>query len=347
MVSRGGPYRDGGRGADFRRILGRIFGDAENPMGWALSLGRVSGIRVRVHLLFLVYAVAQILYSIPRDTMGVGFTVTAMASLFVIVLLHEFGHCFACRAVGGEADDILMWPLGGLATCNPPHEWRAHLITALGGPAVNVVLAPVFVGALWASGQQDAILFNPFRPSISVTALSSWWVVTLWWLHYTNVLILGFNLLMPLFPLDGGRVLQAVLWRRMGYTPAMDLAATIGVFAAGGLALFALVGNHLMLFGIALFAGLVCWQERRQLRAADALGDAGFESIYRAQQEEARERRGPSRREVRRAEREREDQAELDRILAKIASTGMGSLNSKEQKFLREATERKRRGEGP
>lgn len=342
-----GSYRGEGRGADFRRILGRIFGDAENPMGWALSLGRVAGIRVRVHLLFIIYAVAQILYSIPRDTMGVGFTASAMASLFVVVLLHEFGHCFACRAVRGEADDILMWPLGGLATCNPPHEWRAHLVTALGGPAVNVVLAPVFIGALWAVGQKDAILFNPFKPSVSVTLLGSWWLVFLWWLHYTNVLILGFNLLMPLFPLDGGRVLQAILWRRMGYTASMDATATIGLFAAGALGVFAVVGNHMMLLMIALFGGLYCWQERRRLRAADDLGDVGFEAIYRAQQEEARERRGPSRREKRRVENERAAQDELDRILAKIAASGMGSLSAREKKTLREATEQKRRGGSP
>ncbi|MBL0920687.1 MAG: hypothetical protein IBJ10_01015 [Phycisphaerales bacterium] len=344
MVSRGGPYRDsGGRGADFRRILGRIFGDAENPMGWALTVGRVAGIRVRLHLLFIVYATAQILYSIPRDTLGVGFTALAMTSLFVIVLLHEFGHCFACRAVGGEADDILMWPLGGLATVSPPHEWRAHLITTLGGPAVNAALTPVFAGLLMLAGQGDAVLFNPFRPSVAVGAMGSWWLVALWWLHYTNLLILGFNMLLPLFPLDGGRTLQAVLWRRMGYAPSMDVAATVGVFGAIALGVFALVGDHVLLLGIAIFAGLVSWQERRRLRAADDLGEVGFESVYRAQQEEARER-GPTRSQRKQAEREQQVQVELDRILAKIAASGMGALSAKEKKALRDATERKRRG---
>src|SRR5690606_11149391 len=152
----------GGGGARFRAMVGRVFGDAENPMQWAVTLGHVAGIRVRIHVIFILYAAAQLLVSvISRDALGPQFVAISLAWLFGLVLLHEFGHCFACRAVGGEAGDILMWPLGGLASVMPPDTPRAHLITTLGGPGVTLALLPIFVAAMRAAGIGDRILFNP------------------------------------------------------------------------------------------------------------------------------------------------------------------------------------------
>ena len=139
--------------ADDRDKLGRPGGDwrglrpsFDNPFSWAVSLGRISGILIRVHLLFLLFVVIELLRATqPNHGSSHDFllAVISMASLFVIVLAHEFGHCLACRWKGGEADEILMWPLGGLAYCRPPQNWVAHFITAAGGPMVNVVLCIV------------------------------------------------------------------------------------------------------------------------------------------------------------------------------------------------------------
>lgn len=321
--------------------MGRVFGDAENPMGWALPLFRVAGIRVRVHLLFIVYALGVVLFSIARDTMGVGYTLLEMAILFVLVLMHEFGHCFAARLVGGEADDILMWPLGGLATTSPPDTWRAHLIVTLGGPAVNVLLFPVFAIALTGAGLGETVWFNPLRPGAALALLSSWWEVALWWAHFLNLTLLAFNVLLPMFPLDGGRIVQSVLWARLGRRASMEIATVVGMVGAGALGVAGLATERATLVGIAAFCALVCWTERKRLRAPDEIGDTAYAAALR---EQTREQEDAARRAAA-ARREREQEAaEMDRVLAKIAATGMGSLTPKEKRFLEDATARKRAG---
>jgi len=114
-----------------------------DPMSWALPVYRLFGITVRIHLLFFVVTLGLFLRQIGQENNVVSwvdvlfFTVIL---LFGIILLHEYGHCFGGRAVGGEANDILIWPLGGLAMVDVPHQWRAHTITIAAGPAVNVAL---------------------------------------------------------------------------------------------------------------------------------------------------------------------------------------------------------------
>src|SRR5204863_6917894 len=109
--SRGG----GGAGS----VLRRIFGNGENPFEWAVPLYTAWGIRVRIHLVFVLMIIAELLLSFVKDAIGWQYKALGLGSLFVLVLLHEYGHCIACRRVGGTADQILMWPLGGLAYCAP------------------------------------------------------------------------------------------------------------------------------------------------------------------------------------------------------------------------------------
>lgn len=327
------------RGRGFRATFARIFGDAEHPLSWAVSVGSIAGIRIRIHLLFIVYAAAQILWSINQDFFGPGYTAIAMAALFMIVLLHEFGHCLACRMVDGDADEILMWPLGGLASCHPPNHWKAHLITTIGGPAVNVIILPITAAALWAAGKPQTILFNPLNIGVVFFDLNTWWMVTLWLLHAVNLAILAFNVLLPIFPLDGGRIMQAVMWRSVGRRQSMETATFVGLIAAGVLAVFALVADTVLVLGIAIFCALVCWSERQRLRAPETLG-ADFDLFEEDMDDAARER--VARRAQRKLKRDAKEQAELDRILSKIAHSGMDSLSGREKRALRRATNRKR-----
>src|SRR5260370_11473672 len=113
-----------------------------DPLSWSLPIGRLFGITVRVHLLFPFVAGGLILRAAwqktPPPIEGAWLDATVvMALLFVSVVLHEFGHCFAARSVGGDAQDILIWPLGGLANVQVPQHPRANLITAACGPLVN------------------------------------------------------------------------------------------------------------------------------------------------------------------------------------------------------------------
>src|SRR6266849_3132095 len=123
----------------------------QDPFSWAFPLGRFFGIPVRVHVVFPLVAAGLILRVAYQKDVWPGTWIYAtmlMALLFVIVLLHEFGHCFGARAVDGDAQEVLMWPLGGLAFVEVPHTPRANFIATAAGPAVNLVLC-LFVGLLF------------------------------------------------------------------------------------------------------------------------------------------------------------------------------------------------------
>jgi len=345
-----------GDGGGFRGALRRMFTEGDF-FSWSFHLFTLFGIRVRIHLLFVLFIAFELIASLIRADAGVlGFkyTLLVVSALWLTVLLHEFGHCFACRWVGGEADDILMWPLGGLASCAPPHDWKASLITTVGGPAVNVLLAPILgMAVYWAAGSWDAVLFNYFDP-VSVfrrpTGLDAWWKVALWSIFYTNLVLLAFNVLLPMFPLDGGRIAQELMWWRLGYRRSMVIATNLGLIAAIALGVFALVTNQSILIGIALFAGLTCYSQRRNLEfLEEGIPGYDFSRGYRGMPAGGRDS-GPSRAEQRkykealkRQQREQREQAEVDRILAKIAASGMDSLTRAERRTLARATENKRR----
>jgi Zn-dependent protease len=293
--------------------------------------------------------VAELLWTIPRGWMGVGYVAIGMGVLFLIVLLHEFGHCFACRWVGGEADQILMWPLGGLAFTAPPEGWKASFVTTAGGPLVNVLIAPVAAaGVLAAGGGIDALVFNPFNPTFALLQLTSWWGVALWWVYYLNLVLLAFNVLMPMFPLDGARMVQELLWARIGRRRSMQIAVNVGLVTAVVVGVLGLTGGESRLFGLAVFCGLTCWMERRNLQFMEdpALAGYDFERGYRGMPGAAGREEEPaaaeSKREARRREREEREQADVDRILGKIAESGLASLTRGERAALHRATERKR-----
>lgn len=333
-----------GSGDRFRGMLARVFGDAENPMQWAVTVGRVAGIRVRIHVIFIIYAVAQLLFAgISRDTIGLSFTAIAIAWLFVIVLLHEFGHCFACRWVGGEADDILMWPLGGLASVMPPDTPRANFVTTAGGPAVNVILLVPLAVLMYVFGMGDRLIFNPLEFS-SVFHNLTWGQTALFLAYVVNLAILLFNVILPIFPLDGGRMLYAGLWSKLGKRKAMDISLTIGFVGSIALGVFGLVANQTLLLGVAVFAGITCFLERRTLRAADELTSPWAESAMWREGDDEPEPKGPSKKELKERAREEAEKEDLDRVLEKIAKTGMDSLTKSERKTLESATKKRQKG---
>jgi Zn-dependent protease len=359
-------WQDRDYGDEARDRMGRPGGDwqgvrptFDNPMSWSLPLGRVIGIAVRVHIIFLIYIVIQLARSLtsPHTAVAVplGFALTALqlGCLFGIVLLHEFGHCFACRRTGGEADEILMWPLGGLAFCRPAQEWRAHLITAAGGPAVNVIifilLAPV-LGLICQSW--SAAIPNPLFPQLPVLpgGQQPWWLLAMFFVHQVSLILLLFNLL-PIFPLDGGRIVQTALWPRFGYARSMRLAVYTGYIGAIGLFIFGAVFREWMLVAIAAFGGITCWLTLKQLQWTESImgteSDSYAASLWDDEEKESGKPPKPDRAERRRARRarlEEEEAAEVDRILTKIAEHGMESISRRERSLLKRVTDRKKQG---
>ena len=337
----------------FRARIVRFFqGDFFN---WGLKLYRAWGIEVRLHLLFILVALGQIFQGLVKDQASIRYWAMGFASLFGLVLLHEYGHCIACRRVGGSADRIVLWPLGGLARCAPPHNWRADLITTIGGPAVNLILMPVFAGLLLAAGVEwGAVVFNPFSASVVLTGLTLRdgttpdWLNWLWLTHSTNAALFFFNVLLPMYPMDSARMVQALMWRRLGHQRATDIIIKIGLAVAILMLVLAGSFRNVWAMELAVFGAICCWQERRQLQMLQsdpALVGYDFDRGNAGMPGAADESR-PSSRSERAKERQRKkdqaDQAELDRILAKIATSGMSSLSKSEKRWLERATERRR-----
>lgn len=196
-----------------------------------IPLGRWFGITVTIHWSFFL----GLLYFMRGDDLA--FTVLAFLLLFSIVLMHEFGHSFACKLMKGQADHIVLWPLGGLAFVNPPAKPLAHLVTTAGGPLVNVLLIPVFYG-LFEYGIPAAFDAGWKVPQLLVELV--------WTGQRINLFLLIFNLL-PVYPLDGGRIVQEILWFIVGYPKSLLIAGMVGT--AGGIAF---IGLGLGLFPISI-----------------------------------------------------------------------------------------------
>ena len=321
----------------FRGYFSRIFGEGDNPMRWALPLYRLWGITVKLHIFFIIFIAIELIRSAGPNSYGFVMTAIWLTILFGIVLLHEYGHCFACRWVKGEADEILLWPLGGLAYCRPPHDWKSELITVLGGPGVNAALLPILGLATYVvTGGWQYVFFNPMR---LVGPPGGYAEQIVFLMHVINTMLLLFNMLLPMFPMDGGRVVQCLMWRKLGYEKSLYISCNIGFGAAIVVAIVALGFDKMLLLGIALFGGLTCWQQKQSLKMMGY--EPQYASAYQAA-EQNQKPKGPSRSQMAAIKKRQEEEAKVEQLLAKIAQQGMASLTPRERKFLDRVSQKKR-----
>jgi stage IV sporulation protein FB len=328
------------------------------PWTWSIPVARIAGITIRVHVIFFLYAIIMLLQSLPAGgATKLTFWPTALSIgvLFVVVLAHELGHCLACRLTGGQVDEVLMWPLGGLALCQSAPRWSAHLATALGGPCVNVLLCAVcgsMLGILLQNHTQDWLaiaISNPLHPMATIGKLSNgdWSLLTLATINEVSMIMLVLNLL-PIFPLDGGRIVQSALWPRLGYSRSMLVSLRIGYIAAILLGIYGAVVREWAAVAIALFGGVICFNTQRQLQWSDSeveLEDDEYALSPHGPAEPEAIPGAATRRErqaQRLAMREQQEAQEVDRILQKIGESGMPSLTRAEKELLHRVTERKR-----
>jgi len=223
----------------------------------SLHLFSAFGIDVFVHWTWFV--VAYLFYSMRGSVFGEGWWfVLTYGALFGIVLMHEFGHALACRSVGGRAEQIVLWPLGGVAYVEPPQRPGAVLWSIVAGPLVNVVLVPITVGL--------SIVASATLPETS-SLLQVVQVVTA-----INLTLLVFNM-MPIYPLDGGQTLWAILWFFMGRAKSLKVASTIGLCIAVFTAVFLIASGALLNGGAWLFilAVFVAWQAWEGRKAAELM----------------------------------------------------------------------------
>lgn len=326
-------------------------GGGWSVLNWLLTgsvpLFRVFGISVRMHAAFLVMVALWLLFGFGPGTPLV-FKLQVVAVLWTIIILHEFGHCFGARWTGGSAELITLNPLGGLAYAMAAHNPFSQTVTVAAGPAVNVIIC-IITGSILLPMTGDVPLtpWSGFRGFFS-----SDWATLLEWVmlfHSISLGLLYFNLL-PIFPLDGGQLLHAILWRPMGYYKAMWITVHIGLVGASLLILYGLIGVTGFGGGLMLFIGINCLLNCIQWRAALKQTDPySFESymaeggIERArvhtQRQDERESQRRAKARAREQEEERREKEEVDRILAKVAEQGMNSLSSREKKALARATE--------
>lgn len=310
----------------------------------AFPIGTYANIRVEVHITFFLV----LLFRLLRDG-DVLWTVRWSVLLFLSVLLHEFGHALSCRAVGGTANHILMWPLGGLAMVSPPHRAGAHFITTACGPLVNVVIAAIcYLVLLGVSGSDMAVGLNPLN--IWQGDFHGGVVGLIEDLFYVNYFLLLFNLALLFYPFDGGRLVQTALWMKIGYGKSMRVATVLGMAGAVGVALYGLAAGGLWLLLIALFGFVTCYKQSKMLKYEGPHYDTGMQYDTGVQFdpnahvdkkpnwfERMRQRRQEEKHRKKQQRREKQD-AEVDRILAKVHREGLASLSNREKKLLQEAT---------
>ena len=223
-------------------------------MRGAFPLFRVAGIQVYLHFTWFIIAALEVMRFGRRYHAPIWGAIEYLA-LFLIVLLHEFGHAFACRQTGGQADRIVLWPLGGIAFVKPPPRPGAYLWSIAAGPLVNAVLFPFLTLASFVIVHLHWRLVHPdaFRFVIG--------------LFYINAVLLFFNLI-PVFPLDGGQIVRGLLWLWLGPIRSLKIASIIGF---GGSIAFAVWAIAVQSIWIGVLAFFVFGQARVGWRAAQNL----------------------------------------------------------------------------
>jgi Zn-dependent protease len=192
----------------------------------SIHLFRFAGIDVFLHWSWFLVAVYEI-GSRAKAYSSLTWNVLEYLVLFLIVMLHEFGHALACRSVGGTANRITLWPMGGVAYVNPPRRPGATLWSIAAGPLVNVALIPILSALMWLD---KSLGWAQAMPNAHMFLLS---------ILYMNFFLLLFNLL-PIYPLDGGQILRSLLWFVVGRAHSLMVTTILGFVGAAGFVLVAL-----------------------------------------------------------------------------------------------------------
>ncbi len=394
-----------------------------DPMSWALPLFRASNILVKLHVFFIVVTLGLFIRQVTAKDNPIDWgdvLLFTVVLLFLVILLHEFGHCFAARWVGGDAKEILIWPLGGLAYVEVPHAPRPTFLVAAAGPATNAVICAVVAIPLLAAGflPNANPLSNPFvsemhnvrdgrdytseyglkvyqkgtadpvtqqarldeqtksqdnglrdrtawKPETArdvaermggERALAPGWAVWLNRTFWVSWVLFLFNLI-PAYPLDGGQMLQAVIWGRSDHRRGVTVAAYTGFAFALVFLIVSVAANETLFMGLSLFMLYECSNRLHQLATDEGpFGydfSAGYTSLERDDEPPPRPKKKASplarwwqARKAKKiaadAARRVRDEERMEELLGKIAATGMGSLTDAERRFLEQFSARYR-----
>lgn len=334
----------------------------------SFKVGRLFGINIRVHVLFVIYIAWRLFQGAGQGSMATSAAFLAM--LFGIVLIHEFGHCLGARAVGGDAENILMWPLGGLAFAHAPMRPWPQFVTVAAGPMVNVIFCIISAITIYVLSQGQLLPgINPVSQTVhfvgsnpAAIAQMPHWVNYVLLFYWVNLFILAFNLL-PIFPFDGGQLLHAIIWPFLGLQRASIVACYIGLTGCFFLGVWGLMQQIMILPFIAVFGGMACYQRLQAARYGLLYEDPAYTPVYnpRAQHSSfwGRLFRGRHHHSSpttptpnpnpgawdERQRRQRESEEELDRLLQKVSEQGIQSLTYTERQRLEHITRERQKEE--
>ncbi len=319
-----------------------------------IRFGHIYGIELWIHWTLLIWF-AYILYGAWIDLHKYQTGLETMLhtlfwwlAVFGTILIHELGHCYAAFRNGGGADAIVLWPLGGLAYCDAPQlPWNQFWVAA-GGPLMQ--LLPITItGAIILTFNLSAGVFPSYGQSYVSTILGA----LFWW----NLIILAFNLL-PIYPLDGGRIFQSLLWWKLkshGRASLITVWTSRITIIVCGLFSFIFLRDHWWpVFLVLIWAYYGTERLKIRLVSGEESEDhvfgydfsRGYTSLERTSSR-GRPRSRPSilnkireRSRTKRELQEEESRKRVDRLLEKIHRGGMASLSRSERKFLEQASKK-------
>ncbi|TWT58697.1 putative zinc metalloprotease Rip3 [Thalassoglobus neptunius] len=328
----------------------------QSPLILSIPLGRWFGVDVRMSVWF----VGLILIFCLRLGGALGLAVSAI--LFCSILAHEFAHVFGARATGGEGNEILMWPLGGLAFVSPAPSFYSEFWTTLAGPLSNAAICIICAPAVASSGMLLESLHPILLPYVDLSLSSpAVFLNSIFVLAFSiNFKLLLLNLL-PIYPLDGGQIafyIAKLHWERgVARLGTLYLGAVITIILALAGMLTAstdlvFIGFLLMVFVLQAHMTTVFAQRFGEVGLGYGLEDEGESYLnYLDEDEDPTPRPGPiqrwkAHRREKRLEREAQQQAEtsqrVDALLEKINLSGFNSLTDAEKKFLQQASSKYR-----
>jgi Zn-dependent protease/CBS domain-containing protein len=219
-------------------------------MSWSVNIGSIAGTAIRIHFTFLLFLAWIFIASwISGGPEAAWNGLLFMILLFACVLAHEFGHIFVARAFGVPTPDVTLLPIGGVARlARIPEAPVEELLIAIAGPLVNVAIALGLVALMGADLAPQRLAIVDSTHVSMVDRLAA-----------VNIFLAVFNMI-PAFPMDGGRVLRALLAIRLGHIRATEIAAKIGQLVAFALGFIGLFGNPILVF-IAIFVYLAASSE--------------------------------------------------------------------------------------
>lgn len=328
--------------AGVKLVFARIFGDGENPLAWGFKVGAYKGTPIKLHLLFVVYLLAELIFTLPANRDGMVFVFPRLIAMVLLVAAREIIHARAALKAGGSAVEIMLWPMGGLIPHEIPDEWAVRLRVALTPVLFNLAILPLFaIPLVLLTHDWQSLLVNPLtlRGPDSVLVFqdgtTAWWLVSLGAIHSVNLILIVFNLLLPMYPLDGAYILEASLLRSKSEHQARWTVVHTGLITATVVGILAIVmKDATSLFALCVVCGLICSMHRRQLQflqTADMIPGLSRPIYTASEKSEKNNEHAPA-----------VDQDEIDRILTKISTNGIAALTRKERRTLKRATETSR-----